>query len=173
MARSATAILLASLALVPATLGGCATNGGGASVAPGPATTPSGGAAPTQLLIAADSNLNDSDANGFPDTFQVVAYLFPDPQVSALPVWADGSFEFTLSSSDGEPIERWVFAPDASRAARVRTSVGSAQSFFLRFGEGRDRMSPMVADLRGRFLGADGRTLAASGATSVRLGSRR
>ncbi|MEZ6242869.1 MAG: hypothetical protein R3B57_07470 [Phycisphaerales bacterium] len=168
-------ILLASVASGPALLAGCAsTTTGGDS--PTRAETPqasSSGTHPTQLLLAADSSLTDSDANGFPDTFQVVTYLFPESDVSALPVWAEGTFEFTLTGPDGKPIERWVFDQEASRAARVRTSVGRAESFFLRFGEGRDRMAPTVAELRGRFVSQDGRVLTAAGATSVRVGARR
>ncbi len=165
-------ILRASLVLTLAFVGGCAATQDDASPRGATHSTAASGVAPAQLLIAADSNLTDSDANGYPDTFQVVAYLFPSPETSAQPIWVDGSFEFTLAGRDGEPIERWIFDTDASVAARLKTPVGRAQSFFLRFGGGLDKMQPTVADLRGRFVGVQGRSLDAAGATSVRLGAR-
>ncbi len=172
MARSATTTLAASLAVCACTLGGCVTAQGDPAPARAAEPAPSSDAAPTQVLIAADSNLTDSNANGYPDTFQVVVYLFPASDVSAQPVWADGGFEFTLSGRDGGLIERWWFSPEMAAEARVRTPVGRAQSFFLRFGGDRDRMPQTVADLRCRFLGSEGRILEAGGATSVRIGAR-
>lgn len=174
MARSARVALGGSLLALGLSLASCATDGSApGSPAPGAAPAPARGARPTQLLIAADSNLTDSNANGYPDTFQVVAYLFPEAEVSALPLWADGTFEFLLTTDDGRVIQRWFFDENMSEQARVQTAVGRAQSFFLRFGEGQDRIPPAVADLRGRYVSEDGGLTLTSGSTSVRVGARR
>lgn len=174
MARSARTGLATSLLAVGLMLTACAGNAGGrGAAAPGTAPGPARGTRPTQLLIAADSNLTDSNANGYPDTFQVVAYLFPEAQVSALPLWADGTFEFLLTTEDGGVLQRWFFDENMSEQARVQTAVGRAQSFFLRFGEGQDRIPPTVADLRGRYVSEDGSQTLTSGSTSVRVGARR
>ena len=136
----------------------------------------------------------DSDDNGFADTFPVVAYLFPDPRYSELPVWCDGTFEFTLSAdvADAEDEEeadadkgvipphhstvlaRWVFPPEMVEASRRRLTPGPAHSFFLRLGPDQDALPRIGADLTVRFTPSGGGVpvMGRTGA-SVMLGGRR
>ncbi len=128
--------------------------------------------APQQLWLAVASP-TDSNSNGYADTFQVIVYLFPDREISAIPVWADGRFDFVLQSPDGEAIDRWVFGNVATERSRQRLAPGPGHSFFLRLSEGLDVREPIVASLRASFTPADdGPQLTGNGAASVRLGGR-
>ena len=127
---------------------------------------------PRQLWLAVASP-TDANANGYADTFQVIIYLFPDREVSAIPVWADGSFEFELASPEGEVIDRWTFSPEATERARQRLAPGPGFSFFLRLAGDRDVREPVAASLSAAFIHAEsGARLAADSAASVRLGGR-
>ena len=127
---------------------------------------------PRQLWLAVASP-TDANANGYADTFQVIVYLFPDREVSAIPVWAVGSFEFELTDPEGEPIDRWYFGVQASERARQRLAPGPGYSFFLRLAGDSDVREPVVASLTGTFVSdRTGERLPGSGAASVRLGGR-
>ncbi len=127
---------------------------------------------PRQLWLAVASP-TDANANGYADTFQVIIYLFPDREVSAIPVWAEGSFEFVLSTPEGEAIDRWSFTPEAAERARQRLAPGPGFSFFLRLAGDQDVRDPVVANLSVTFIHAEsGERLVADSAASVRLGGR-
>ncbi len=145
---------------------------------PGPArdTTPKpmvpGRNTPQQLWLAVASP-TDANSNGYADTFQVIVYLFPDREISAIPVWADGRFDFVLQTPSGEAINRWVFGNEATRQSRQRLAPGPGHAFFLRLPEGLDVREPVVASLRASFTPAnDAPQLTGNGDVSVRLGSR-
>ncbi|MFI4898226.1 MAG: hypothetical protein ACIARR_10410 [Phycisphaerales bacterium JB059] len=152
---------------------GCAS---GSSVEDGPTharpATQSASHKPRQLWLAVASP-TDANANGYADTFQVIIYLFPDREVSAIPVWAEGSFEFDLRTPEGETIDRWSFTPEAAQRARQRLAPGPGFSFFLRLAGDQDVRDPVVANLGVTFIHAEtGERLVADSAASVRLGGR-
>lgn len=154
-------------------LAGCATvpDDGPAPSKPRPAME-SSEHEPRQLWLAVASP-TDSNANGYADTFQVIVYLFPDREVSAIPIWAEGSFEFELTTPDGEPIDRWYFGVEATERARQRLAPGPGFSFFLRLAEESDVRDPVAASLTAAFVSdRTGQRLAGNGAASVRLGGR-
>ncbi len=152
-------------------LSGCASSPESRSqTARAPRAKPASVHAPQQLWLAVASP-TDADGNGYADTFQVIVYLFPDREISAIPVWADGRFDFLLRSPEGKLIDRWVFGQESSEKARQRLAPGPGYSFFLRLSGGLDVREPVVATLHASFTPVDDSPrLEGGGAASVRLG---
>lgn len=123
-----------------------------------------------QLTVGLPS---DSDGNGYPDTVQALAYLFPEPgdsSESRLPVYADGTFEFVMQNAAGEVVARWVFPPEQVARAARHLQAGVGYSMYLRLAPGQDVMPPMGLDIRCRFITTDGHEVRGLGRATVRFG---
>lgn len=174
--------VLAAVAM-GAVLGSCALSDTGASSrsktgarAPRPApqvreVRPVEGAEPVQVFLSRGT-VTDSDGDGYPDTIPAIVYLFPQPEVSDLPVWASGEFEFRLLDGTHQLVARWVFPDDVTQSSRKRLPPGPAYSFFLRLGGDDDRMEPQTLELSAVFRSASGRVVSSNGAAAVQLGAR-
>ncbi|KAA0216270.1 MAG: hypothetical protein DYG94_05445 [Leptolyngbya sp. PLA3] len=162
--RSAPMTIILALA---GTLWGCAASGD-SRANPVPAST----RPPVQVQLTVGLP-SDADGNGYPDTVQALAYLFPasdDTRESKLPVAAKGSFEFVMQNAAGTVLARWVFPPDVVDRAARHLPAGVGYSMYLRLAEGEDVMAPMGVDIRCRFITADGADVRGLGRATVRLG---
>ncbi len=112
----------------------------------------------------------DSDGNGYPDTMQAIAYLFPDSRVTAIPVRASGTFEFVMHNPQNELIARWVFPPDVVARAERNLPAGPGYSMALRLTPMQDAMPPTAGDIRCQFIDENGNKIRSTGRTTVRLG---
>lgn len=130
---------------------------------------PADGVEPVQVFISRGT-LTDSDADGYADTIPVVTYLFPDPAISHLPVWADGEFEFRLTDPDQRLFARWIYPSPVAATARQQLPPGPAYSFFLRLGGDDDRISRRSMELSAVFRSPSGRTVSSNGSAAVQLG---
>ncbi len=130
--------------------------------------------APPARVIPALFQTLDADSNGLTDTLVVFAYLFPASNQSALPVWAEGQFEFILSTADSAapPIATWIFPSDQVLRHRDTDTFGRTHSFSLdlRPAAGTDALPTQNAALSARFIRADGVAISSSGGVSVRVG---
>ena len=128
------------------------------------------GAQPVQILLVRGTP-TDSDADGYPDTIPALVYLFPDPTVSAMSVWAEGEFEFRLLDGNQRPVANWVFPRDKTASARRKLQPGPAYSFFLRLGGEDDRMPAQTLELSAVFRSDSGRRVSSQGSAAVRMGA--
>ncbi|MEZ6317880.1 MAG: hypothetical protein R3B49_03860 [Phycisphaerales bacterium] len=140
-------------------------------VAPAREVKPVEGAEPVQIFLSRGT-VTDSDADGYPDTIPAIVYLFPNPEVSDLPVWADGEFEFRLLDATHQLVARWVFPNDVTATSRKQLPPGPAYSFFLRLGGEDDRMEPQTLELSAVFRSVSGRMVTSNGSAAVQLGAR-
>lgn len=139
---------------------------------PASAARSSSNAPPTKVVPVLYQSL-DTDSNGLVDTLTVSAYLFPPGGDSALPVWSDGQFEFSLVSADApDPIATWTFPSDQVLRHRDTDLFGPTHLFSLdiRAAAGTDRLASQRANLSARFIRTDGVTVASSGGVGVRVG---
>lgn len=120
-----------------------------------------------QLTVGLPS---DSDGNGYPDTIQALAYLFPDSKQSVLPVRGNGTFEFVMQDAAGDVIAHWAFPPDVVDQAARNLPAGVGYSMYLRLSPGKDVMAPSSVDIRCRFISASGQEVRGLGRASVRVG---
>lgn len=158
--------LALGLALL-ASLGGCTSTGGSRSRPSSASQRP-----PVQIQLTVGLP-SDADGNGYPDTVQALAYLFPandDNRESKLPVAAKGSFEFVMQNAAGTVLARWVFPPDIVDRAARRLPAGVGYSMYLRLAEGEDVMAPTGVDIRCRFITVEGVEVRGLGRATVRLG---
>lgn len=158
---------LPTLLALLASLGGCASSGGAHSKPSAASQRPP---VQVQLTIGLPS---DADGNGYPDTVQALAYLFPandNDSSSKLPVAAKGTFEFVMQNAAGTVLARWVFPPEIVDRASRHLPAGVGYSMYLRLAEGEDVMSPMGVDIRCRFITVDGVEVRGLGRATVRLG---
>lgn len=148
--RAAAALVIAALI---ATGGGCVTEGGRGSKS---GARPPRDARPERVVLAADGRFADTDANGYGDTNQVVAYVFGEPRY-AVPIEADGSFEFTLLDLSGKKIRGWSFTREQGAEHRARLPAGPGFVFVLSLLEGGgDAVQESEAELIGTFTPAAG-----------------
>ena len=111
----------------------------------------------------------DTDGNGFPDTVQAVAYMFPDSNLSKLPVRVEGSFEFVMFKTNGELMANWVFPPEQVKATGRLLPAGPGYPMFLRLAPGMDVMVPTNMEVRAEFTSEAGQKIRGMGGT-VRWG---
>ncbi len=116
----------------------------------------------------------DSNSNGLQDTILVLAYLFPAPSASALPVHAKGEFRFALAGEDKEPIADWTFPADQVAVRQGSDGIGANHTFTLDLiaATGTDQLPRQMATLSASFIRADGVTVTSSGPVAISLGSR-
>ncbi|MCL4222520.1 MAG: hypothetical protein KJZ65_14260 [Phycisphaerales bacterium] len=148
-------------------MGGCASSGGSRPKPPPVSQRP-----PVQIQLTVGLP-SDSDGNGYPDTVQAIAYLFPandDSKESKLPVAAKGTFEFVMQNAAGTVLARWVFPPEIVDRAARRLPAGVGYSMYLRLAEGEDVMAPTGVDVRCRFITVEGVEVRGLGRATVRLG---
>jgi hypothetical protein len=128
--------------------------------------------APPQQVVPAIYQTLDTDRNGRTDSMVVFAYLFPASDASALPVWAEGEFRFSLVGQDARPIAQWVFPAEQVRAHRDSDTFGPTHSFTLdiKAAAGRDDFPIQNAALSASFVRTDGVTISSAGTVGVRLG---
>lgn len=159
--------LIAASGLIGMWIVGCASSGTThRDSAPGVKLQP----IQVQLNIGLPS---DSDGNGYPDTIQALAYLFPKPgdsKESKLPVHAKGTFEFAMQDPAGRVIARWIFPPDVVDDAARNLAAGVGYSMYLRLSREQDVMPPMAVDIRCRFTTLEGHQVKGLGRATVRLG---
>ncbi len=98
--------------------------------APAPIGSPPQDLQLQRVLISTDIPL-DEDANGYPDTLRIFAYLFGDQNQYPLPVHAPGNFEFMLRNPQGEAIAHWDLDDATTSAARRKNVVGAVYVFVL------------------------------------------
>jgi hypothetical protein len=124
-------------------------------------------------MVLSRGTATDSDANGYPDTVPVIAYLFPGQGDGALPVLAEGTFRFTLRGASGAEAAVWEFPSEVAAASARELGPGPGYSFFLRLADGQDVMAAQTFELIGEFwMGGAGAAAARSGGgASVRLGA--
>lgn len=146
---------------------------------PAPLRTPATGLAPVEMLLLVAPGSHDGDGDGYADTFSVSAYLRAEGEPLMVRAEGDVRFEIDLwpegsfGSRDATPIARWTFDAAAADEAVQRRAPGWVYQFRLSLAEAGvdDRMSARSADVRGRFVFADGRAIDVSDdVRPVRLG---
>lgn len=127
------------------------------------------GIQPQQMLLSA-SIPSDADGNGFADTVPVTVYLFGDSRYQ-LPLAERGSFEFTILTTAGQEIGRWIFSEDETKRAQGDSPAGTCYRFALRLGPGRDRFRSVAVSLRAIFtISKTGERVVSPSAANIRLG---
>lgn len=78
------------------------------------------------ILLSVERFLGDTNRNGYPDTINASVFLFPTQDQPPVPIHAEGSLVFELSTATTPPrrIARWTLNPAELNAARARVSVG-------------------------------------------------
>jgi len=130
---------------------------------PRPQTQAPEGATADRLVIQVSPKPRDTDGNGYPDTIELLAYLFDADHPTS--IYEEGDFVFTLhpagqsSDSDAEAIRTWrLSGEEVEDAKRGRSLYGLTYAFKLSLlEEGGDRFPAIAADLTARFEPADGR----------------
>lgn len=129
------------------------------------------GVRPEQMMLSAGV-ATDADGNTFPDTIPVVIYLFGDTSRYALPLHADGEFEFEVVGTQEGRIGRWIFPAEEVVRAAGDSAAGVCYRFGLRLGSGRDVIEGQTAGIRAVFTDSEtGRRIESLGAVTIRLGS--
>jgi hypothetical protein len=166
--RALAATALAALALTSVSvLGACAADGAQRPARSAPPPPQPDWVRPALLNVWATAP-QDSDGNGFPDTFTVTAYLF-DPNY-APSVRADGSFRFVLTSA-GRTIAEWVYPPEQTSALLLQLAPGPGYIFALNINNvASDQLPSIDANLSAQFTPVGGTTIESGGVTSFRLG---
>lgn len=163
MMRRILASLLATLLLA----GGCANQDTRSSAQP---PQPSSRPGVAERMFVSCGTPTDANGNGYLDTIPVVAYLFPDPEKSAIPVWTTGgTFRFE-ARAEGRIVAAWEFPPHIVLQSQVRLPPGPGYAFYLRMSPAQDVTSPAVVDLSVVYTRADGFILQSPGVATVRLG---
>lgn len=93
----------------------------------------------------------DEDHNGYPDTLNIIVYLWDDRY--PLPLWSDGSVVFELRNQAQEPIAEWEVPAEVLRTTRRRDQVGAAHVLSLDLRQATtDQLPAQTGLLAGRFL---------------------
>ena len=122
------------------------------------------------LLMIAVYPLLDDDNNGYPDTIPMVVYLWDDRY--PLPLWADGSIHFSLTSETGQTIAEWDVPADVVAASRRRDQVGAAHHMTLDIRDATSDVLPLTnARLSGEFIGTDGTRAETKRFLGIQIGS--
>ncbi len=113
----------------------------------------------------------DTDQNGYLDSGTATVYIFADG--FALPLNAEGSFVFTVKSSEGQMLARWDITHDQAAVCRIKTQVGPGYGFNLDLRRvGAEKTDVRTANLVGEFTDTHGRSIR-SGQLSVTVGRAR
>ncbi|MBX3383996.1 MAG: hypothetical protein KF864_10865 [Phycisphaeraceae bacterium] len=141
-------------------LGGCVADNSGSNskptIGPPPSEPRPGG------LFMATNLPDDSDGNGYPDTFVVTVYIFdqsPYPRSVAIA----GSFEFRLVNTSGEVVRAWRIPPETARRAQISAAPGPGYTFRMSLLEdgGTDRLPKQSVDVIGAFTSMEGQRVQA------------
>ncbi len=89
---------------------------------------------PDELTIgrvgfAVDAAPEDTDRNGFFDTWTITAYLFPRETGYPLAIFGEGDLRFTLRSDEGSTIARWDLSQEDLEDARLLQYIGETYRF--------------------------------------------
>jgi hypothetical protein len=100
---------------------------------------------------------DDTDGNGFPDTFVVTVYIFdqsPYPRSIAV----QGAFEFRLVNNNGESVREWRIPPEDARRGQISAAPGPGYNFRMSLldNNGSDRLPKQSVDIIGVFTSLDG-----------------
>lgn len=152
-------------------LAGCVTEGG-APPRPKPREIREPpGLRPDTLLVNATPFPVDADGNGFADTLTVSVFLFPPANQHPIPIYADGTFDFTLRADSGELLAEWTLSGERVERAKVRPLTGPGYIFDLDINEvASDRIGTNNGALRCAWIGTDGERVEVRGPTIVRIG---
>lgn len=166
----------ASLILTSAMIGasGCVADGPQPPERPQPRQI----AAPTgipvdRVVLSVESFSEDSDDNGYYDTFGLTVYLFPDQNVHPLPMHVRGTMVFELTDADRKPIATWELPPDEFDKLRAASPTGLAGYIgSLCINDvGSDKVSTSKGSLSCRFSPVDaGPEVVSRGSATVRVG---
>lgn len=114
----------------------------------------------------------DSDRNGYVDTFDVTAYLFPDPIRHPAPLWIEGRFLFRMTGPDDVLLAEWELSEQETASARRVFTVGRGHWFRLNMLDvATDRIETKSAQISCTFMATNGLVLKMGRPTSIRLGS--
>lgn len=162
--KPAQACMMATALAALAALAGCVTEGGPRDPGPQPAD-----AVPRSLTLIAP-NFVDTDENQYRDTTSLVVYLFAGGY--AVPVTADGSFQFRLLDRGGrDTLATWEYPPAESAAALRRLGPGPGYVFNLSLLErGGDTLDLPDAKLVCTFTPASGEPIRAESSAPVLIG---
>ncbi len=121
------------------------------------------------LMMIAIYPLLDDDNNGYPDTIPMVVYLWDDRY--PLPLWADGSIHFLLTSETGQTIAEWDVPADVVAASRRRDQVGAAHHMTLDIRDATSDVRPLAnVLLSGTFVGTDGTQASTKRQLGIQIG---
>lgn len=153
-------------------IGGCVTEGPARPERRKPRTIPEPpGLEARTLLLNATPFPVDADGDGFADTFTVSVFLFPPENRYPLPIFVEGTFEFTLLGEDDEVLAEWDFSGERVERAMVRPLTGPGYIFNLDINEvADDRIAQRNASLWCTFVPVEGDPVEVRGPTVVRIG---
>jgi hypothetical protein len=169
------------LLLVGVVFGGCVTVSETTTVTAG-ATTAGGnprrsaprrpaGLVPERMVLST-AGTRDTDANGYPDTILVIAYLFGDASKYELPIRHPGEFAFRVTTQEGDWVGQWNFDERQTADSAQDFFPGPGYAFGLRLREGLDKRAKTDAVVQGRYRDAKSQQeVRASGAAEVVLGT--
>ncbi len=149
--------IAACLLLLAGVGGGCVADNAGGRGSRTAQRPPPPDARAERVVPVVSGQFVDTDGNGYRDSNQVIIYVFTGGGY-AIPIEADGAFEFTLTDRGGRPIRRWTFTRDEATQRRARLPAGPGFVFTLSLlaGEGGDTVNEGEADLFGVFTPISG-----------------
>lgn len=109
-----------------------------------------------ETVVMMRSEPTDGDGDGLADRVGASIYLFPDEGRYSQPLWLDGTFTFTLTDMERNPITSWEFS--SGDAVSAQRSSGDLRHYGFRL-----EISPELAGgplratrLQCEFTPADG-----------------
>lgn len=171
MKPAAIPALSAAVLLAVLGAGGCVTTtaDGRPVQEPPPAPQPPAEAIPDAMVLSASIPV-DTDANGYVDSFSVVAFLFAEQQGYPLSVAVPGEFTFRLTGRGGQDLAVWRFSPEEAAKHVTPLAPGPGYAFTLRLQDvGTDKLTERSADLRASFMPLQGPEVQSRGAATLLL----
>lgn len=163
------ALLLMTMQLCILSVGGCVAAGQTTGRKPLPSQPK---ALDVGIVEAYPSVPIDTDKNGYVDTIEVTAFLFPDRFKHPAPLWIKGQFIFRMTDPDGNLLAQWEFTEEETARARRVFPVGRGHWFRLNMLDvGTDRTDVKSAALSCKFVPTNGDVVEMARKTSFRLGA--
>lgn len=134
--------------------------------------------------FAIDTTPDDTDRNGFFDTYTVTAYLFAQRSGYPLSIFADGDLRFTLTDRNANTIAAWQLDQQELEDARFNQPIGETYRFSISLFDADtppntdnpsrppDRLAPAVAYLNMTYIPSDASSpIRADKSLTVRIGA--
>jgi hypothetical protein len=170
-ARSALAVLTVA-SLLAAGGGGCVADGPQPRRAPRALPPQPAGLKVDRVVFSVEQPPDDTDRDGYFDSYRVRAYLFDHDYMAAIE--APGEFTFRLTDTRGKELAHWTLAPAQGEILDGPLDPGPGRRFRLNMREvGSDHVEATEALLACGFTTADGRTIEALGQVTVLVGTTR